>query len=317
GSVAPPEAINAEALSVTSNQQLVDAEATLQQRETQLKNLISRTGTADPLLVSTRIVPIDRITIPDREDLPPVEELVKLAIANRTDLLNQQASFETSEINALGTRNGLLPSLTAFAAAQNAGLAGTPRFVTQAPGQPPQGPDPFFIGNVDTALGQVFRRNFPTQRAGVFLSATLKNRQAQADYAIDQLQLRQNELSNRKNTSEVQVAVLNYIVQVQQARARHEATVRNRVLQQQLFEAEQKKFQLGASIPYNVITQQRDLVNAQAAELNALITYSNARTGLDQTTGRTLEANNVSLTEARDGRVSRVSTPSEAPVPQP
>ncbi|MBC7927337.1 MAG: TolC family protein [Bryobacteraceae bacterium] len=89
GSVAPPEAINAEALSVTSNQQLVDAEATFQQRETQLKNLISRTGTADPLLVSTRIVPIDRIAIPDRDDLPPVEELVKLAIANRTDLLNQ------------------------------------------------------------------------------------------------------------------------------------------------------------------------------------------------------------------------------------
>ena len=50
GALAPFDLVNAEGALVTSRQALVDTEATLQQQEVQLKNLLSRTGTADPVL---------------------------------------------------------------------------------------------------------------------------------------------------------------------------------------------------------------------------------------------------------------------------
>ena len=49
------------------------------------------------------------------------------------------------------------------------------------------------------------------------------------------------------------------------------------------------------------------LVTAQSAEIAALVDFSNARVALDQTLGKTLEANQVSIDDARSGRVQRVS----------
>ena len=313
GSVAPPEAINAERQVVNSRQAVVDAEATLKQREVRLKNLISRSGPADPVLAGVRIVPVDPIVMPGSDNLSPVEELVRRARANRPDLLVQTQSEEASVISALGTRNGILPSLQVFGALNNAGLAGAGQRLIGANGTVTL-PDPYFVGGTGDVLGQVFRRNFPTERIGSFVAVPIRNRQAQADYAIDQLSLLQTQLSTRRSMNQVEVDVLNYVIALQQARARHQAAAQNRVLQERLYEAEQKKYTAGASTPYNVIQVQRDLISAQASELAALVTYNSARIALDQATGDTLDANHVSIAEAREGKVAR---PSVAPAVTP
>jgi outer membrane protein TolC len=84
--------------------------------------------------------------------------------------------------------------------------------------------------------------------------------------------------------------------------------VRNRILEEQLLDAERKRFSLGASTTFNVVQQQRDLAVAQSAEVTALVTYSNARVALDQTLGTTLKTYNISLDQAASGRVTRPST---------
>jgi len=151
------------------------------------------------------------------------------------------------------------------------------------------------------------RRNYPTDTIGTFGQATIHNRQAQADYAIDQLSLRQQQLITARDLNQAQVDIANSVVALRQARARYEAAVQSRTLQEQLYAAEEKKFNLGASTPYNVVVQQRDLATAQAAELGARVTYQSARISLDQTTGTTLDVNHVSLTEAESGRISQPS----------
>ncbi len=171
-----------------------------------------------------------------------------------------------------------------------------------------QRPDPYFVGGTGTALGEIFRRNFPTERIGAFFSIQLGNRLAQADYGIDQLQLRQRQLSTQKDINQVTVDVANSMVALQQARARYDAAVKNRELADQLLAAEQKKYSLGASVPYNVIQQQRDLTTAQSSEISALVSYNDARISFDQTLGTILEANRVSITEAQTGRVARTSS---------
>ena len=305
GSVAPTDLINAQAQAVSSQQAVVDSEANLQQQEVAMKNLLSRTGLSDPLLAKARVVPIDPLKIPARDELPPVEAMVKQALANRSDLAAEEANDKATDVSALGTRNGVLPNLQVFGAETNAGLAGVPRTVDIS-GQV-ETADRYFVGGIGTALGEVFRRNFPTNRIGAFYQAPIGNRQAMADQAIDQLQLRQSQLSTRKDRNQVEVDIRNYVVALEQARSRYEAAVQNRELQQELLDAEQKKFRLGASTPYNVTLQQRDLITAQSAEVSALVSYNMARISLDQTLGATLEVNRVSIAEARSGRLERRS----------
>jgi outer membrane protein TolC len=259
---------------------------------------------ADPLLAAARIVALDRLAIPEKDDLPPVKELVAKALANRPDLAAERANLQTSQISAKGTTNGILPVLVAFGGASNAGLAGTPRTVGSGPGA---APDPYFVGGLGTALGQVFRRNFPSQNAGAFFQAPIGNRQAQADHGIDQLQLRQTELSLQKDLNQAHVDVMNAVVALEQARARYDASVLNRELAQQLLASERKKFEIGSSTPFAVIQQQRDLATAISSQISALVSYNNARIALDQTVGQTLEANHVVIAEARTGKVARQS----------
>jgi outer membrane protein TolC len=80
-----------------------------------------------------------------------------------------------------------------------------------------------------------------------------------------------------------------------------------------LFDAEQKKFALGASTPYNVIQQQRDLTAAQSGELSSLVTYNNARIALDQTLGTTLESNQISIADVRTGKLAPDASAPGAP----
>ncbi|HTW66548.1 MAG TPA: TolC family protein [Bryobacteraceae bacterium] len=312
GSLAPSDIITAQEQATSAAQAVEDSEATLEEQEISMKNLISRTGPADPVLANVPIVPMDSIEIPPSDNLPPVSQMVQEALRNRADLAAESANERASEVSALGTKNGLLPTLQGVAVESQAGLAGAPKTVTLD--GLTENASPNFKGGIGTALGQVFRHDFGTDIAGVFFQEPIRNRQARADYAVDQLQLRQTQLANRKDLNQVEVDVRNGVVALQQARARYEAAVQNRVLEQDLFSAEQKRLRLGASTAYNVAVQQRDLVAAQSTALAALVAYSTARAALDQTLGVTLERNHISMAEVKSGRIAPSPAPANAPV---
>jgi outer membrane protein TolC len=314
GTVAPLDVTTAETQLASSQNDLVVSQTSLQQDEVTLKSTLSRTGASDPVLAGVRIVPLDRIVVPDQDDLAPLSDLVNQALTNRADLAVQRANLASAQISALGTKNGVLPSLQAFGGATQVGLAGN-QVLTSSSATPP---NPYFVGGIGNALGQISRRDFPSERIGVAFSMPLGNNQALADQAIDQLSLRQTQLNTEKSFNQVVVDVSNYAIAVQQARARYQASVRARVLEQQLLKAEQEKFAAGTSTPYNVNVQIRDLATASSNEVAALSAYSTARIALDQTLGATLETNHVSIEEARTGKVSRASSlPANPALPIP
>jgi outer membrane protein len=297
GSVAPPELITSENLVVTAQQDQIGSQATLDQLEIMLKNLLSRNGSADPLLGPARIVPVDKLAMPAEDEAGQLSELVKEARAKRPELAIDKINIESSKISMLGTRNGLLPNVQAIGGESEAGLGGPPQLAGI------QGADPYFIGGLGTGVGQIFRRNFPTDRIGAFAQVPLGNRQAMADQAIDELTLRQTELAAVKRSAQIEVDVQNAVISLRQARASYDASVKNRELQEQLVAAEQKKYELGASIPTNVVQMERDLATAQSTQLGSLASYIRARVALDRILGRTLEVNHVTLGEALAGEV--------------
>jgi outer membrane protein len=311
GAMSHLDVTSAESQLASTQSDLIVSETNVRQQEVQLKNMFSRKGVLDPVLAEARIVLLDRMEVPVTDDLPPVEEMMRQAVANRPDLASDQANIASAQVSAIGTINGVLPVAQVIGGASNAGLTGTPH-----PPPPPLSPslpplptaDPSVVGGIGNGLAQVFRRDYPTERIGVFGQVKIHNRQAQADQGIDQLSLRQTQLTTQKTLNQVQVDVSNYAVAVRQARVRYQAAVQSLRLQQQLFDAEQRKLVFGASTPYNVVQQQRDLIAAQAAEVSALAAYSTARVALDQTLGATLEVNHVSIGDAISGNVARPSS---------
>lgn len=313
GTLAPIEIIRAEAEVARSQQELTISETTLLQQETTLKNALSRTGVSNPALAEARIVPTDRIRIPENEPIEPIQDLVSRALENRPELEQNKISLENAKIGLVGTRNAMKPTVDAFVDLRNNGLSGLVNTQTLPPSltggftvvRDPNSVDRFFLGGYGTAFSQVLRRNFPDYTMGVTLNIPLRNRAAQADMVREQLSVRQNEVRLQQQYNQVRVDVQNALIGLQQARARYLTAQKNRVLQEQTLDAEQKKYALGASTIFFVIQAQRDLTQAQASEVAALSTYARARNELERSTGMTLKANSIDLDEAVKGQVSR------------
>ncbi len=300
------EIFRAEAEMKTRQRELAISQAAVHEQENLLKGAISRNGLEDPLVDAAEVIPLDQIEVPKEEELPPLRQLVATALAKRPDVAMSKIGDETSEISALGTANGILPFVGTRFAFGAQGLAGTP-----VPLPPGQTASTYFNGGFGHALAQVFRRDFPSESGLLYFVGTFRNQVAQADYGIDQLQLKQGDLIERRSMNQIVVDVSNYVIALRQARARYAATVDTRALQEELLEKEQRKFSLGASTRNDVIAVQRSLATARVEEVAALTAYSHARVSLDQWLGETLEKNNVSVDEALEGRVSRASKPPE------
>src|SRR5579872_3890587 len=304
GTLAKVELPRSESELASRKQDLLIAEQTLRQREVALKDALTRVP--DPELEEAQIVPLDRIEVPANDDLPTLRQLVAVAMAKRPDVAAAKYRDQASEINALGTANGILPIAVGQVYAYDVGSAGTP-----APGAHV---NPQNIGGLGKAFGQVFKRDYPTERAVSFFQGTIHNRQAQADYGIDQLQLKQGDLTTARTNNQIVVDISNAMVALRQARSRYNQAINTRQLQDQLLQAEQNRFSFGTSTISNLIIAQRALVTAQTSEIGALTAYAHARVSLDQTLGQTLEVNHVSVDEGLKGRIQRESkVPETAP----
>lgn len=301
GELAGVEILRAQAELSARTQEVAIAEGVVRQQEILLKNSLSRVGLEDPLVDSAEIVPLDRIQVPETEDLPPLRELVSRAQAQRPDIALGLISNETQRISALGTASGLLPSLQGVVSTTARATAGSPNSLSG------QIPNPKIVGGLGTALAQIFRGDYTSQQTAVSFAGLIGNHVAQADYGIDQLQLSQGDLMERKNRNELVVEISNQTIALRQARARYSVATATRALQEDLLEKERQSLSVGNSSINQVIAAQRSLASAQYADVAALAGYSRARVALDQVLGQTLEVNHVSIEEALKGYVSRES----------
>jgi outer membrane protein TolC len=296
--------VRAEAEVAARQEDLTIAETQVKLQETLLKNAISINGVASPSLIHAEIIPTDRIEVPRAETLAPLEELMTSALAARPDIEQARIRLGNTDINLKAIRNARLPSVSVSFDVTNNGLAGQVNdlFVPQ-PGQ--AGPSDFFLGGLGNSMTQIFRRNFPDYQVSLDVSIPLRNRQAQADLTATMLERRQSEIRLRQTENSIRVEVQNAVIGLEQAKARYEASVKGRILQEQTLEAEQKKFDLGASTIFLVVQAQRDVALARSQEIAAMNNYAIAKIDLENALGRTLEANDITLAEALDGTVNR------------
>jgi outer membrane protein TolC len=332
GSVAPLEVTRSESEVATDTQNLIIAQTTQLTDEQTLKNFISKDPLA-PNIINVEIIPTDKPSQPAAIEAASFEDAVKEAFAKRPELQEQVYTLKNADIDVRASKNALLPSLTANAIYQSNGLAGNSS-VLGAPipgaGAPIVGangspvlvdvngiPTPIFEPTstapvtgtsqqgFTTAQNQIFHNRFPEYIGQLTLTLPLRNRSAQALHARALLVQRQLETQEQQLRNAALLDVRNSYILLTQDRAQVAAASKARELQQQTFDAEQKKYQLGASTTYQVILTQRDLINAQGQELRALANLLEAKAGYERALGRSLEVNHVTIADAKSGDVER------------
>ena len=331
GSIAPIDVTRSESEVATDTGTLVVAQTTQLQDEQTLKNYISKDPLA-PNIINVEIIPTDEPKQPAMIETASFEDSIKEAFAKRPDLQEQVYNVKNAEIDVKATRNALLPSLAVsgyFAAtglAGNSSVLGTPTLVSSgipvvdATGAPVLvNGAPIFESattaavtgttheGFGTAQSQIFHNDFPTYVGELTLTLPLRNRSAQAVHARALLEQRQLETQVQQLRNAALLDVRNSYIALTQDRAQVAAASKARQLQQETFDAEQKKYQLGASTTYLVIQTQRDLISAQGAELRALANLEEAKAGYERAVGRTLEVNHVTIADGESGEVERAT----------
>ena len=328
GTMAPLDVTRAESELATDRQNLIVAQtAQLQQQQT-LRNAISKDPMA-PNLVNVEIITTDKPTPPAIVEAASFEEAVKEAFTKRPDLLEQEINLTNAGIDAKANKKALLPVATLNARYGSQGLAGnspilasttiagspivdangTPVTVLGAGGTPVAIFAPSTTasvtgtktGGLGDAQSQIFHNDFPDYSVSLSLNIPIRNRSAHADYQRAVLTQRQTEVQLQQLKNAAILDVRNTYIALVQNRARVEAAGKARELQQQTFDAEQKKYQLGASTVYQFILTQRDLITAQGTELRALADLVEAKANYERALGRTLEVNNVTIADSGKG----------------
>jgi outer membrane protein len=335
GTLAPLDVLTAEAQLANDQQALVAAQTTKLQDETQLLNAITK-NPLDPSLQGVEIIPTTPLTTPDVVENIPIMDAVGEAWKKRPELQQIEWNLKNDKIEVKATRNGLLPSLSAFGEYSAEGLGGnstlqsstiptgfvpiTSEPIVDANGNPvtggsPAGPiylgSPIFptvttTGGVGNALNSMINAQFPSFIGGLSLTLPIRNRAAQANNAQAQLNERQLEVQYKEEQNIVFVNVRNAIIALTQDRARVAAAQEARILAQQTLDAEQKKFQLGSSTAFNVTLRVQQETSAASNEVRAKTNLAEDYVLFNQAMGRTLEANRITIADAQKGKISDV-----------
>ncbi|HVG52989.1 MAG TPA: TolC family protein [Vicinamibacterales bacterium] len=274
GTLAPLDVLNAQAEEAVRRQTVAQATASRRTAELALKRLIVN-GTDDPLW-NAQIEPIDR---PTYSSTPiDVADAVRKALATRTDLETARRQMTTNDISIRSLSDQQLPSLDLTATYGLTGIGG-PQFVRQGLGGTITDIIP---SGFSDALGLIKDRRAPTWNVALNLSYPIGSSQADANVARARLQQRQTIAQSRALELQIATEVTNAALQVEATRERLQASQVALSLAERRLEAENSRFDVGLSTNFFVVQAQRDLRDAQNAELRALLDYRRAQVDFER-----------------------------------
>jgi outer membrane protein len=309
GTLAPLDVVNSDSSVASDKQALIASQSNLEYQQLIMKQAIAR-NLNDAQLTSAPVIPTDRVGL-DRlqEEDMPVEDLVKQAYTNNPQIEQAVLNMKNNEITIKAERNGLLPTVDAYAYYSGGALGGSqnPALVcTDATGNPIACP----VGSVSRSgygdvLGNTFNNSYPDKGVGVNITIPIRNRTAQADQARSQMEYRQSQMRLQQLYTQIRIQVINAQYALTNDRAQVQASQAARDFAAQSLDAEQKKYKLGASTTALVLQQGRGLAAADNNLISATAAYAKDRAALQQLVSDTLDKYGISIQEAATGNVGQ------------
>ena len=323
GTLAPLDVVNSDAAVASDQQALITSQSNLEYQQLLMKQAIVR-NLNDPTLANAPVIPTDRVSLErlPEEDMQ-TEDLIREAYQNNPQIEQASLVLKNDELTIRAEKNGLLPTLDAYAFYGGSGVGGqqnpnlncsnTNVFVPCPPGQVPE-------GGYGTVLGHTLNNTSPDWAVGVNLQIPLRNRTAQADQVRSQMEYRQSQMRMQQLYTQIRIQVINVVYALTNDRASVQSSQTARDYAAQALDAEQKKYRLGASTTANVLQMERNLATSEDNLISADAAYARDRASLSQILANILDKYGVSISDAASGSISQKPhipglTPPQPPAP--
>jgi len=287
GAIPPFDIYRSESQVAARRVQVIQAEYNLKQAEDGFRRVIG--ADLDPYI---RALDLDLT-----EPVQPSGELLTLdiqqayqqALDRRPELeaLRQQLANDDTSIRL--AHNQLLPNLSLSTFYTTNGLGGNEFNITTTP------PTVISVGGFPESLTQMRSFDFPSYGFTVQLQLPIRNRSAQADLGEAMVSRRRDLYRQRQETQQLWQEVKNAVHQLEEAKLSMAAAKVSRDLAQKTLEAEQRKYELGASQIFFVLDAQNQLAQAELSLVQAEIGYQLAVAGVEHATGTLLENHKVKI----------------------
>jgi outer membrane protein len=309
--------------------QIVEAEAELQRREGDVLVAMEIVNRAQNAL--KQLVLPDRkdafwaesFKPTDKADLKPLTlglgDAIQKALAARPELEQLGLQSELNAIDTVFSRDQTKPQLDLLAGYLSTGLAGAllnldnpfsaqneiflnrlndlSRLAGLPAIQPiPQGSLPSkLIGSYGSSLSNLINQDFRTFQVGVTLNFPIRNRTAQANLARTLAAGRQLQTLRQRVEQLVEADVRNALQAVVTAAKRVESARSGRTASQSQLDSEERRFRVGETTNFFVLTRQNQLSEARSREMRALADHNIAVAQLQRAIAATLETFNIQL----------------------
>ena len=256
-------------------QALIEARAVLEERRLRLLRLLN----PGPHSQLERPVVATSEPFIDPQPLTDLSERIILAGQARPDLKEALLLLEKNSLETIVTRNGLLPRLDFFIALGQTGYADT------------------FSESFRELNGNTYDFS-----VGVRLSHFLGNREAQGRDLIARASRQQagEAVANLRQLIELDVRLT--ANEVERTRQQIAASGITRMFEEETFQAEKERFDVGSSTALLVSQAQRDLLVSRIAEVRAVVNYRTALVNLYLAEGSLLERRGIQLDVEKDQR---------------
>jgi len=306
GTLAPLDVVNSDSAVATDQQALVASQSNLTYQQLLMKQAIAR-NLEDTVLTNAPVIPTDRVGL-DRlpEEDMTVDALVQQAYTDNPQIEQAVLSMKNNELTMKSEKNGLLPTVDAYAFYGGNTLSGeqSPFLSCTALGAFGGSGCPYPTVGYGSAVGNLFNDTAPDKGVGLNITIPLRNRVAQADQARSQMEYRQAQMRLQQLYTQIRIQVINGQYALTNDRAQVTAAQAGREYAAQSLDAEQKKMKLGASTSALVLQQQRNLATSENTLISATAAYAKDRAGLLQLLSNTLVRYGISITEAASGVIT-------------
>lgn len=292
GRMAPIDLQSAVAEVATREADILEAEAMVKNREDLLKNTINLS--AEMRDDNVRIILVDKPAIEEKSIT--LDKALELARQHRPDLQEIKLNINNDNLDVSYAKNQLLPELNLQASYWSPGISGTQ--ILYEGGNATTGA---VIGTVPGGSSQALNDalDFRYQNWSVGLSLDIpvntlfaRNQLEQARVNLDQSKLRLQDLEQQIL---LEIKTANRTVETNLKRVKAYRIARE--LTEKKLETEEEKLRLGNSTNYDVFLFQRDLSDAQANELSAIIEYNLSLAYRDRVLGISLEQKHIKISD--------------------
>lgn len=287
GTMAPIDVLQAEAEVAAREEALILAEDAIRQTEDALKVLIRDPDAID--FWDGELMPTDAPAVEDYEIEP--DGAIRLALQRRPELRSQRVQLDTNQYDVRFFRNQTLPQVDLVGSAQLTGVGGTELIREGFFGQAVE----TIPGGYTDALAQLSGLDYRDWQVGLQFSYPIGPNAAHAQHAQAQVDVDRQRQTIRQQEVQIAQEVRNAVRQVQTNRRRIDASRVARELEEERLDAEQKKFEVGMTTSYFIVQAQRDLAQARANELQAIIDYAKAIVAAERAQGTLAERSRVTI----------------------